>query len=385
MSRGVAASASALAVLNITGYIALVAALPGAGSDPATTLLYGGAVTVFSVMGALLIRRVPANRIGTLLLATGAALPAGIALLMYAGLGTSATPPWPGSDIVAGLGDVWYTAPFVIGLVGVPLLFPDGRLPSRRFRWVVRATVAGMISMGLAGLAPLVPGVTDVDAVARALVIVSLGLIIFGICGAGTALAVRFRRGDPVQRQQLKWLLADAAVAVLAFPLAMAQGSSASWLALACWAIGFMAFLAMPVAIGVAVLRYRLYDIDRIISRTIGYGVVTVTLAVVFAGANLVFQAVLVPLTAENTVAVAASTLVVAALFQPLRRRVQRTADRRFNRAQYSAEQTVAAFAAQLRDEVVLESLGADVLDVVARTVAPAAVGLWIRRSEATP
>jgi hypothetical protein len=380
MSRGMVASA--VAALDIVGFFALVTAVPVMSSDPASTLMFGGAVVAFAATGALLIHRVPANRVGTMLLATATALTAGITLLVYASLGTSATPAWPGAAIVSALGDLWYTAPFVIGLVGIPLLFPDGRLPSRRFRWVVWATVAGLVSMALAGLAPLIPGI---DAIAGALTVLSLGMVIFGIGGAGTAIAVRFRRGDPVQRQQLKWLLADAAVAVLAFPVAMALGATDSWLDVAVWAIGFVAFLAMPVAIAVAVLRYRLYDIDRIISRTIGYGVVTVTLAVVFAGANLLFQAVLAPLTAENTVAVAASTLVVAALFQPVRRRVKRIADRRFNRAQYSAERTVAAFAGQLRNEVVLESLGADVLDVVVRTVAPTTVGLWIRRSEATP
>ena len=154
---------------------------------------------------------------------------AGIALLVYASVGTSAAPAWPGATVVSALGDVWYTAPFVIGLVGIPLLFPDGRLPSRRFRWVVRATVAGMVSMALAGLARLAPGVAGVDAIAGALVALSVGSIVFGIGGAGTAIAVQFRRGDPVQRQQLKWLLADAAVAVLAFPVAMVLGSSDSW------------------------------------------------------------------------------------------------------------------------------------------------------------
>jgi hypothetical protein len=145
------------------------------------------------------------------------------------------------------------------------------------------------------------------------------------------------------------------------------------------------AFLALLIAIGIAITRYHLYDIDRIVSRTIGYAVVTVTLAVIFAGAIVAFEAVLASLTAGSTMAVAASTLLVAALFQPLRRRVQALVDRRFNRARYDAERTVSAFAAQLRDEVDLESLGADVLEVVAQTVAPASVGLWIRPSRVGP
>ncbi len=132
-------------------------------------------------------------------------------------------------------------------------------------------------------------------------------------------------------------------------------------------------------------LRYRLYEIDRIISRTIGYAILTATLAVVFALAILLFEAVLAPLTGGNTVSVAASTLVVAALFQPLRRRIQRVVDRRFNRARHDAEQTVATFRAQLRDEVDLDALGSDVRGVVARTVAPVTVGLWIRPADSKP
>jgi hypothetical protein len=159
----------------------------------------------------------------------------------------------------------------------------------------------------------------------------------------------------------------------------MILGSSDTLLDLAFWIVAFAAYLALPIAIGIAVLRYRLYEIDRFISRTIGYAIVTGALVAVFAGTILLFQAVLEPLTGGSTVPVAASTLVVAALFQPLGRRVQAVVDRRFNRARYNAERTAAGFSAQLRDEVDLTSLRADVLAVVARTLAPAAAGLWIR------
>jgi hypothetical protein len=383
MKRGTAALA--LAILDIVGYAILGSiAFSGPGSDPAIPLFWG-AVVAYSSMGALLIRRVPANRIGALLLAAGTALTAGNVLLAYGSVGASAAPPWPGAAIVSVLGDVWYTAPFVIALVGVPLVFPDGRLPSRRFRWVVWVTVAGTVLMALGGLAPLIPGLTDTDAIVTTLMLLSVLAIIFGIVGAGVAIWVRFRRGDPVERQQVKWLLADAGVAVVAFPLAMLSGSSQALLALAFWAIGALAYLGLPVSIGIAVLRYRLYEIDRLVSRTIGYLIVTATLAVVFVGGILLFEAVLVPVTGGNTLGVAASTLVAAALFGPLRRRVQRVVDRRFNRSRYDAEWAVAAFAAQLRGDVDLESVSADVLDVVNRTVAPATAGLWIRRSGVEP
>lgn len=378
MKRGTVALV--LAVVDIAGYVVLgVIGLMNFGPglvDPVSTVMFGAVVAAFSLMGALLIRQVPENRIGALLLATGTAQTASIAVLAYAGLGGSAVPPWPGAAIVATFGDAAYIAPWVIALIGVPLVFPDGRLPSRRFRWVVWVTGAGMVSLLIGASASMIPGLAGLGLVVSVL---SLVANVFGIAGAVGAVWVRFRRGDPVQRQQVKWLLAVAGVAAIAFPFALAFGSTESSVALAFWLIAFLAYLALPVAIGIAVMQYHLYEIDRMISRTIGYAVVTVTLAAVFAGAILLFQAVLAPLTGENTVAVAASTLVVATLFQPLRRRVQTVVDRRFNRARYDAERTAAAFAAQLRDEVDLESLRADVLAVVAQTVAPATVGLWIR------
>jgi len=379
-------AATALAIVDIVGYAVLgVIGLMNFGpelADPVSTAMFGAVVAAFSLMGALLIRRVPENRIGALLLAAGTAQTASIAVLAYAGIGGSADPPWPGATIAATFGDAAYIAPWVIALIGVPLVFPDGRLPSRRFRWVVWVTGAGMVSLLLGAPASMIPGLADLGFVVSGLALVTN---VFGLGGAVAAVWVRFRRGDPVQRQQVKWLLAVTGVAAIAFPLALALGSSESSVALAFWLVAFLTYLALPVAIGIAVLRYRLYEIDRIISRTIGYAVVTLSLAVTFGGAILLFQALLAPLTGGNTVAVAASTLVVAALFQPVRRRVQAVVDRRFNRARYDAERTVAAFASQLRDEVDLGNLSGDVLQVVARTVAPATVGLWLRRPSVGP
>jgi hypothetical protein len=379
--------ASAIAFLCIAGYPVLaVISLMNLGpelADPVSLWMFGGAVAAFSLMGALLIRRVPANPIGVLLLATATAQVAGPALLLYASLGRSAVPPWPGAAIVSAFGELAYIAPFVIALIGVPLVFPDGGLPSPRFRWVVWVTAAGMISLPLAGLASLIPGLADlvpsINVVGSASFTI---LVMFGLGGAVVAIWVRFRRGDPVQRQQIKWLLAAAGVAAIFFPVALLFGSSDSLVALAFWVIGFLAYVALPVAIGVAILRYRLYDIDRIISRAIGYVIVSSTLAVVFAGAILLFETLLAPLTGGNTVAVAASTLVVAVLFQPLRKGVQAVVERRFNRIRYDAERAVAEFSAELRNEVDLASLSKDIREVLAQTVAPATVCLWIRQSE---
>ena len=143
--------------------------------------------------------------------------------------------------------------------------------------------------------------------------------------------------------------------------------------------IAFGGFALLPVAIGIAVLRYRLFEIDRLISRTISYGVLTAIVAGLFVGFILVFQAVLAPLTQSNELAVAASTLLAATLFQPLRRRVQRLVDRRFNRTRYNAEQTVAVFASRLRDEVDLEALRAAIISTVSAAVEPSSVSIWLR------
>ena len=138
----------------------------------------------------------------------------------------------------------------------------------------------------------------------------------------------------------------------------------------------------MPIAIGIAVTRYRLYEIDRIISRTLSYGLVTVTLALVFVGGVLGLQAVLAPFTRDSTIAVAASTLVVAALFQPLRRRVQRAVDRRFDRARYDGQKVVDAFGRQLRDEVDLDRLRTTLLATADDVVRPVSASVWLRSAE---
>jgi len=144
-------------------------------------------------------------------------------------------------------------------------------------------------------------------------------------------------------------------------------------------AVAYGGFALLPVAIGIAILRYKLYEIDRLISRTISYGVLTAIVAGLFVGFILVFQAVLAPVTGSNELAVAGSTLLAAALFQPIRRRVQRLVDRRFNRSRYDAEQTVAAFAARLADEVDLDQLRAEILATVTATVEPSSISLWLR------
>jgi hypothetical protein len=203
---------------------------------------------------------------------------------------------------------------------------------------------------------------------------VLVALVVLPLAVASSVL--KYRRGSSTVREQLKWFSAVALLTVAGF------GAGAVPIApISNWG-GFFAILGLvllPIAIGIAILRYRLYEIDRIISRTVSYAAVTAILALVFVGTILVSQTVLASFFRGSSVAVAASTLVVATLFQPLRRRVQSIVDRRFNRSRYDAERTVAAFAAHLRDEVALAPLEADIRGVVSLTLAPTTVGLWIR------
>jgi hypothetical protein len=201
------------------------------------------------------------------------------------------------------------------------------------------------------------------------------------------SLIVRYRRAAGIERAQLKWFAAAATVTGVAG--AVNIGTNWSLTTAPTGALGtintvsgfviWVGLALLPVAIGLAVLRYKLYEIDRLISRTISYGVLTAIVGGLFVGFILVFQAVLAPLTGSNELAVAGSTLLAAALFQPLRRRVQRIVDRRFNRSRYDAEQTVAAFAARLADEVDLDQLRAEILATVTATVEPSSVSLWLR------
>jgi hypothetical protein len=277
---------------------------------------------------------------------------------------------------------------FSNSLTGFPLvilLFPDGRLPSRRWRWALWAY------LGIAGAAVL--------AVAAATVNVTLShhvdlqangnLIGFGRGSMAWAIPVQaaffitvavfwlaaighqalsWRRSTGERRQQLKWLASGAAVCGVFGIWAITTNS-------AIWEVLILGFAALPVSIGVGILKYRLYDIDRIISRTLAYTAVTGLLVGVYAGLVLLATHVL-EVTAP--VAVAAATLAAAALFNPLRRRIQRAVDRRFNRARYDADQTIAAFAARLQDAANLDTVRADLTGVVDASLEPAHVSLWI-------
>ncbi len=295
-----------------------------------------------------------------------------------------------------------------IPLVGIflPLLFPNGRLPSRRWRvlaWLAACAIAlGVVSsVFAAGTADPSewPGVENPfgigGAVGRALDaagFVSAALLVPCIIGAGASVVVRLRRAQGDERQQLKWfayaagLMAAALLVALAAAVAEEAGAEETTWGYAVGASGwftalFMVLIGLPVAIGLAIFRYRLYDIDVVINRTLVYGSLTALLAGTYLGAVLLLGLALGPVTEGNELAVAVSTLAVAALVRPARRRIQEAVDRRFYRRKYDAERTLAAFSARLRDQVELEALAADLRAVVSETVQPAHVSLWLREA----
>ena len=211
-----------------------------------------------------------------------------------------------------------------------------------------------------------------------------LGLVaalVVGVAGVA-AIVMRFRRSVGAEHEQIKWFASAVFVLFAVLLLTTAPGIVIPPPFDAVLAIAVAPLL--PIAVGIAILRYRLYDIDRIISRTVSYAAVTGILAVVFLGTVLVSQTLLATFFNGTPVAVAASTLLVAALFQPLRRRVQSVVDRRFNRSRYDAERTATAFSGRLRDEIDLANLYADVRGVVTATVAPVTVDVWIRQPDAS-
>jgi hypothetical protein len=369
-----------------------------AGFDTAgvgETVRYLAATTV----GAILAARRPGNRIGWLILALGLSFVAYPFVAMYTATGLFVAPgrlPWVRQ--AAWVGN-WVWVPAFACVALILLLFPDGRLPSPRWRpvaWTI-GVAGGLTLIGAAchpGPLDVVSSVKDAEVTARLtnplgvavlgqLVGLFLGVLLVGAAVGAAALLLRFRRSRGIERLQLKWV-AYAAVLfgiqrvglVLGRLAGLVPDTGLPWLEV----VNNFTFGFFLVAIAVAVLRYRLYDIDRLINRTLVYGVLTALLGGVYAGVVLVLGQVFGGV-ADNppSWAVAGATLAVAALFQPARHRIQDLVDRRFNRRKYDAARIVEAFSVRLRDQVDLDTLSAELLRVVDQTMQPSTVSLWLR------
>jgi hypothetical protein len=349
----------------------------------------------FSLLGALIVSRRPDNRIGWTYLLIGVMLPLQSLGAVYYEHSVVAG-GWPGAQWAAWLSD-WASLPvFPTGLALFAfLLFPSGQLPSRRWRplaWAAVACAAVMIVLTLIDPLPIAVGGGGFPKVANPTGVGALGhgfdgaigvLYMLGIALIATtigSLVVRGRRAGPREQQQMK-LLAYAAALTIASILAVVilvfagvHVSNSTWDLPIVFGFG----IAVPVAFGFAILKHGLYEIDRLISRTISYAIVTGLLVGMFLGIVVLATRVL-PF--SSPVAVAASTLAAAALFNPLRVRVQRVVDRRFNRARYDAESTVGSFTARARDAVDLDTIGAELVRAVEQAIAPEHASIWIRPS----
>ncbi len=358
------------------------------GDNPVEDAIVVVGFGMFAVVGALLVARRPGNPIGWILSVASLVVLAA-ALEMYAAyaMTTRGRPDW-----LATFGvwvNSWYWLLFLgLVLVYLPLLFPDGRLPSRR--WLPVAVVPGIALVVMVVLGALVDtlsgqdidyqienpvgieGLAHVEDMPLVLGVLGVPLLV-GCVGGVAAVAMRLRRSGSVERQQMKWFL-YAAAPIPTFPITdylpdVVSGLLFGWI-----------LIGLPTAIGIAVLRYRLYDIDVVINRTLVYVTLTATLALVYFGGVAGLQRLLSPLTGEgNQLAVVASTLLIAALFGPLRRRVQGFIDRRFYRRKYDARKTLDAFSARLRGASDLDDLGGELLAVVGETVQPSHASLWLR------
>jgi hypothetical protein len=373
----------AMLVLVLSGWILLPFPRRPTGWEQIVWALGSG--VGFTTVGALLVDRRPRESVSRITF--------GVGLMVVAAIGLRASAVWleaqPGDvppvvGVAAVLSQALTTLAFLAAGGFLLVRFPDGR---HRDALSAAVDVLVVLISGAVLVQLFAPGPIDVDWIStmdNPIGIEALGPVVepwFGAAGlvlyaTSLVLAVlevisRYRRADPVVRAQIRWVAAAGAVPLALVPFIIA----AEWL----WSLWFVSTMLLPLAIGVALLRYRLFDIDRIVGRTIAYAIVTAILAGVFVVVNLALVAVFADATRSNTLVVAASTLLVATLFQPIRRRVQVPVDRRFNRARVDAEVTTTAFAERLRDVVEIDAVTIALRRTIDDSVTPSTQGIWLR------
>jgi len=364
----------------------------GSEAELHSAVLNLATVLTFSVVGAIIASRHPRNAIGWIFCGMG--LVVGLNVLAHGYVES-----WLASGSgIRSLAETaaWFSSWAWILLVYVPtsfmlLLFPDGRLPSPRWRPVAWCTVLGIIGFvvgvateaGPLGDFPQIANPYGFDSPVLGVVAIAAGIVTGGsMVASAVSVIVRMRRAGSVEHQQIKWLAYGGAVAVGTI---FVGGGIAIWKGDFGIGVIAIALLGLPIFTGIAIVKHRLYDIDVVINRTLVYASLTVLLAASYFAGVVGLQYILRTVTAQgSTLAVVASTLLIAALFSPLRRRVQALVDRRFYRSKYDAAKTLEAFNARLRDETELDTLSDDVVGVVRETMQPAHVGLWLRPESAT-
>jgi len=347
--------------------------------------IFALSIVAFGLLGALIVTRRPENRLGWVFTAIAFVHSLGYLAAAVAGYLIYRGPTPEPAGVVLAWAFIWAAnLHYVPSGTFVFLLFPDGRLPSRRWRSVVVLTLASMV--GLAVGTATIPGPLLVFTNVQnpfgvdgplPLALAGVSFLVGGGCGVASvaSLLVRYRRAAGVERQQIKWFLYGGAVAIATFPVIVGLGvpiTSATYVVSG-------ATIVIAAAAAVAIFRYHLYDIDVLINRTLVYGLTTGGLALAFFALVVALQALLHPFTGGSELAVAGSTLGSVALFQPVRRRAQAGVDRRFYRSRYDAGRTVDDFSVRLRDEVDLEAVRAGLLEAVAETMRPTHASLWLR------
>ncbi|MDQ3862535.1 MAG: hypothetical protein M3317_03380 [Actinomycetota bacterium] len=391
-----ACSVCALSVLLVALAVFLNWYMPVSGSlalRALQTVLDATLVLAFSTMGVLIVVRRPGNVIGWILTTAGLAIATAVLASGYVEF-SLAEPEGrlPGTRWVTWVVSWIWLLGFGQALVFLPLMFPNGRLPSRRWRLVGYFAAVALVTTGF-GMA-FTPGpLEDYPQVNNPLGLGALeGSVLAGggvgwllltavVVLSAASMVVRYRRVGTEQRQQIKWFsFASALVAVGWIIQSILYTDEETPYLVAAQLLLFVALVGLPIAVGVAVMRYRLYEIDLLINRTLVYGALTAILAALYFGGIVVAQRVFVVLTGQrSTLAVVASTLLIAALFNPLRRYIQSFVARRFYRRKYGAVRTLEAFSSKLRDETDLDALSNDLIGVVRETMQPAHVSLWLR------
>jgi hypothetical protein len=379
-------------VLGVVVALLAVALVPLAMAARHNPLTSGEGVAFtlpFAAVGVLVARRQPGNVIGWLMITPAVSYLVGADAGLYAVIDYRLGHGLPFGPVALLLYQAWF--PMLVLFPLVILLFPDGRLLSPRWRWVLWSYIGlccGFLALLTAqAFSVILAGHIQVDSNGQLTVFehysgwlsdvqapVLAAFMSFWLSFLAYQ-ALSWRRSSGEQRQQLKWLLSGAAICLGCLAISVTLGSySGIWQELStAFAAGI---LALPTGIGVGILKYRLYDIDRIISRTLAYAIVTGLLAGTYAGLVVLATQVLA---FRTPVVIAGATLIVAALFNPLRQRVQQVVDRRFNRARYDADQAIAAFAARLQDPVDLDAVHADLLAAVRQALEPVHASVWIR------
>ena len=357
----------------------------------------------FAVVGALLVAKRSTNLIGWIMAAIAlmvAIFNAGGAYATYVML----TRGQPDALAVVGAwtANCYWFVMLALALFYLPMLFPDGHLPSRR--WLPVAVLAGIAASGFVlplafmDTLPLneapgyridnpigIEGLGSVENLPLFGVLLN-GLLVIAFVGAAASVVVRFRRSRGVERLQMKWFVYVTVVFVggSIFTSVIGVATGLRWLEQFSFVLSMVALVGLPIAVGISIFRYRLYEIDVVINRTLVYGLLTLLLALMYFGGIVLLQRVFVLLSGQqSTLAVVASTLLIAALFNPLRGRIQAFIDRAFYRRKYDARKTLQAFSATLRDETDLNALSADLVGMVRETMQPAHVSLWLRTETA--